>query len=78
MREFLVYLLSYDSDPDGPKRRIPRSRFLVKPPCAAPDPNPDVHEFPVKLNPKLPDPDVFARNLISYIHISFLAATTNI
>ena len=59
---FPVYLHNPDSDHDGHQRRIPRSIVLVKSPNAAPDPNPDIPEFPVKLNPKLSDPDAFTRN----------------
>ena len=62
----------------NPQRRIPRSRFLVKPSYTAPDPNPDIPEFPVKLNPKFSDPDVLTRIGFSSVHISFLAATPDI
>ena len=50
----------------------------MKSPNAAPDPNPDVHEFPVKLNPKFSDPDVLTRIGFSSVHISFLAAGPDI
>ena len=62
MHEHLVYLYNPDSDHDSPQRCIQRSIILVKPPCAAPDPNPDIPEFLVKLNPKLSDPDASTKN----------------
>ena len=65
-------------DPDRPQCYIPGSIFLVKSPCAAPDPNPDIPEFPVKLNPKLSDPDAFARIGFSSLHKSFLVAAPDI
>ena len=57
------------SDHVSPQRRIPRSIVLVKSPNAAPDPNPDIPEFPVKLNPKFSDPDVLTRIGFSSVHI---------
>ena len=79
---FLVHLHSPDSDHDSPQCRIPRSEVLVKLPRAAPDPNPDIPEFPVKLNPKFSDPDAFARIGFSSMTVSitksFIAAAQDI
>ena len=79
---FPVYLHNPDADHDSPQRCITRSRVLVKSPCAVSDPNPDIHEFLVQLNPKLSDPDVLTRIGFSSVHISvlefFLAAAQDI
>ena len=70
MREFLVYLHNPDADHDSPRRRIPRSMVLVKSSYTAPDPNPDIHELLVQLNPKLSDPDALTRIGFSSVYIS--------
>ena len=75
---FLVHLLNPGSDHDSPWCCIQRSKILVKLTRKAPDPNPDIHEFLVKLNPKFSDPDAFTRIGFSSMHIFFLAAAPDI
>lgn len=65
-------------DHGSPQCCIPGSIVLVKLPNAASDPNPDIQEFPVKLNPKFSDPDTFTRIGFSSVHIFFLAAAQDI